>query len=156
MRWPAALGLSVFGLNAIASPASAQVVQPCADIVDMDAIVEPWEQHTRTFSNGKVRIALVDLVEPAAGAYHLLVLSPPVDDIGARQCSLIGFDTGIGFVAVEFDAITSGYDPARGLKLSIPARFFLPEENFTNVMLVHATLNQATGEISLDSELGRE
>lgn len=133
----------------------AQEVQPC-DGGDYDAIVEPWEQNARSFANGDVRIALLDRIEPAAGALQLLILSPPRDELGARQCRLLTYAGGQGFAALDFTAITAGYDPARGLTFAVPARFVLPDSGFSNTMLIDLTLNQASGEIGLDVQLGPE
>ena len=143
-------------LTLLASSAHAVVVEECGPLARADAIVEPWEDNIRSFSNGKVRIAALDLIEPAAGAAWLMVLSPPHDETGARQCRMIGFDQGTGFAAIYFQDIDASYDPARGLTLAIPAQLYLPEENFTNSILVYATINQATGEIGIETQLGRE
>ena len=48
------------------------------------------------------------------------------------------------------------YDPAKGLTISIPTLFVLPEESFSNTMWIHMTINQATGQIETRTELGRD
>ncbi|MDG4951587.1 hypothetical protein NLM59_11715, partial [Weeksellaceae bacterium KMM 9724] len=68
-------------------------------------IVEPWEDNTRTFSNGKTRLALLDTIEPAAGSFHVLVLSLPLNELGDRQCRTIGMGGGIGFSGADFSTL---------------------------------------------------
>lgn len=135
---------------------AAQEVSACDTRANVDAIVEPWAQNSRTFANGDVRLALIDTIEPAAGAYFLLILHPPRTDLGERRCTLIGFDHGIGYATLGFSELEAGYAPVRGLTFSLPGRLYLPESGFTNSLILHATLNQATGEVSATHELGRE
>ena len=151
-----AVATAAAGLALATSGADAVEVTDCENLGSPDAIIEPWEDNTRTFSNGKIRIAALDLIEPAAGAAWLMVLSPPYDELGARQCRMIGFAPGTGFAGIYFKEISADYDPAKGLTLNVPAQFYLPEEGFTNSILVRATINQATGDIGIETELGRE
>ena len=144
------------GFSLAATAAQAVVVEECWDGAGADAIIEPWEENIRSFSNGKIRVAALDMIEPAAGSSWLMVLSPPYDEVGARQCRMIGFAQGTGFAGIYFSDITAEYDPAKGLTLMIPAQFYLPEEGFTNSILVSATINQATGQIGIETQLGRE
>ncbi|WP_137702494.1 hypothetical protein [Marimonas lutisalis] len=137
-------------------PAQAQEVSQCDHRAHADGIPEPWEANTRSFANGEVRVALIDRIEPAAGAFYLLILHPPRGVLGERRCSLVGFGSGMGYAALDFAALTAGYDPARGLTLSLPGRLYLPEEGFTNSLIIHATVNQATGQVTANHELGRE
>ena len=126
-------------------PAQAQHVQPCDWIARADAIVEPWEDNTRTFANGEVRIALLDVIEPAAGAYHVLIISPPYAELGERQCRTLGMTENIGFSGVEFGSLTAEYDPSVGLVFQMPVQRF-DGENYVPAWL-RFTLNQATGDI---------
>lgn len=139
---PAALLLAGF---AAASPAAAQEALPCDWPARADNIVEPWEAHTRTFANGDVRLALLDTVEPASGAYHILILSPPYDELGNRQCRTLGMRANIGFAGVVFESLQASYDPAVGLVFTLPVQVFDGEA----VQPGHLsfTLNQATGDI---------
>lgn len=139
-----------------AGPAVAQQVLPCDWQARADAIVEPWDAHSRTFANGDVRLAVLDVIEPALGSFYLLVLSPPFDEIGSRQCRVVGFDDGVGFTAIDFDSLLATYDPARGLEFQMLARIADPEYDFTNTVNLWVTLNQTTGEITTFMELGAE
>ena len=49
----------------VASASSAQTAFPCDWQARADAIVEPWEENSKTFANGAVRVALLDTIEPA-------------------------------------------------------------------------------------------
>ena len=80
----------------------AQSVSNCDWRARADAIAEPWEVNTRTYANGAVRVAMLDTIEPGAGALHLLVMAPPYDDLGLRKCDVVSFDGGIGFAGMLF------------------------------------------------------
>ena len=134
----------------------AQSAAPCDWQASAQAIVEPWEENTRLFANGKVRIAALDTVEPAAGAAYLLVLSPPYTETGERQCRVIGFTNDMGFTALHFDALQSGYSPAKGLVFAVPVRVGVEGDSFTNGAILTVIVNQATGKITTDLALGRE
>ncbi|MFN0262344.1 hypothetical protein ACKTEK_00550 [Tepidamorphus sp. 3E244] len=123
----------------------AQSVNDCDWVASARNLVEPWGDYTRTFSNGEVRIALLDTVEPAAGALHSLVLSPPRSELGDRQCRVISYAPGIGFPGLDFGQLDASYDPATGLTFTVPGSIF---ENDVQVpRIIVFTLNQATGEI---------
>lgn len=134
-------------LTCFAAPAAAQDVQQCDWIARADAIVEPWEEHSRTFANGEVRIALLDVIEPAAGAFHLLVLSPPYAELGERQCVTLGMSNNIGFAHVAFSTLQAAYDPTTGLTFEIDVAVM--DANGAPVPRhLSFSLNQSTGAIA--------
>ena len=116
----------------LASSVNAQSVGPCGWQTSAQALVEPWEQNSAQFANGEVRLAAIDTVEPAAAAAYLLVLSPPRNELGDRQCRLVGFSDQIGFAAIYFEELTSDYDPAIGLMFDLPVRIIDLATSFTN------------------------
>ncbi len=130
-----------------ATGAMAQQVGECDYRASGQAIAEPWEANTRTFANGNVRLTLTDTIEPAAGAFHVMVLSPPYDEVGGRQCRVISANGGIGFGGMEFGAIFAEYDPARGLFFEIPVTVFDDQTGGMVPQWLNFTLNQATGQI---------
>jgi hypothetical protein len=138
-------------LLACAAPvaAVAQGVGDCDGYqASVRALAEPWEQNTRQFANGAVRLAVVDTVEPAAGGFHLVILSPPYDEIGSRQCAVVSTPDGIGFAGLDLIDAQAGYDAATGLSFAIPARRWSAEvDDFVDAVL-SVTLNQATGAIT--------
>lgn len=139
--------LSAAALAVAAIGAHAQEAVPCDWQARADAIVEPWSEYSRTYANGDVRLALLDTVEPAAAAFHILILSPPYDEIGARQCRTLGLGGGMGFSGVTFDALDAAYDPSVGLIFTLPvASFDGSTGDFLESNLLF-TLNQATGQI---------
>ena len=134
-------------LSLLAAPAVAQEVSDCDWRARLDAIPEPWEAHTRTFANGNVRLTVTDTIEPAAGAFHLVLVSPPWDELGGRQCKVISLGGGVGFSGVFFGALSAGYDPAIGLMWDLPVQVYDGATGgFGNAMLSF-TLNQSTGAI---------
>jgi len=149
MRLLLPFGICFCTLNA---PLSAQQVTTCPlENTYLSAIPEPWERHSKTFSNGQVRVLLVDFDAPGSGPLFLVVLSPPIVD-GTRQCKSISLDETLGFTEVEFDRLTSSYAPATGLRFKVPVTFFKPnKENHTPALLTVA-LNQSTGMIDANLE----
>ncbi len=131
-----------------AMPARAQEVSECDWRASARALAEPWEANTRTFSNGKTRIALIDTVEPAAGSFYLLILSPPYDVLGDRQCRLVGAAEGIGFRELDFSRLQAQYDPSIGLVFAIPGLIHFPAIDGGSPIWLLVTLNQATGQIN--------
>ena len=112
------------------------------------ALAEPWESTTRLFANGEVRLAITDTIEPAAGAFHLIILSPPYDEVGGRQCALVSADGGMGFAGLDLVEAAASYDPATGLAVTIPATRWLPDTDTYTDAVLNVTLNQATGAIT--------
>jgi len=131
---------------ALATAATAQQAIPCDWVARADTIVEPWEQNTRLFANGDVRLALLDTIEPAAGGLHILILSPPYSEMGDRQCMTLGMTEGVGFSDVDFNSLEAGYDPSVGLIFDMDVRFF--NGNDFHPGRLRFTLNQATGGIT--------
>lgn len=137
--------------SCMAMSASAQSVQTCDWQARADAIVEPWEDNSRTFANGDVRIALLDTIEPAAGAFWLLVLAPPYDELGGRSCYVIG-DRGVGFSGVLFDGLEANYDPAQGLVFTAPV--FVYDQAYADSVpfTLRFVVNQARGAVTAQLE----
>ena len=148
MKW-----ILAFGLALVANGAAAQEVSDCDWRASAYALAEPWEANTRTFSNGKTRLALLDTVEPAAGAFHILVLSPPYNELGERQCKVISATGSIGFYGLDFSGLQAQYDPAIGLGFAIPGQSYDPNTDRGRAMYLLITLNQATGQIDARVQL---
>jgi len=140
----------------IAAPAAAQVASPCDWQARVEAIVEPWEENTVTFAGGAVRVAHLDVAEPAAAAAYLLVLHPPVVAVSGRTCTVIGQSEGLGYAAIQFDALGASYDPATGLTLTVPARIQRPDQTFPNTALLNVQIDQSTGDVVVTQELVNE
>ncbi|MDP0927451.1 hypothetical protein Q0601_09740 [Paracoccus onubensis] len=142
----------------IAAPALAQAgpqdatTYPCDDATRADVIAEPWEQNTATYADGRIRVTLLDYIEPAGAAMKLLILSPPHDEIGRRQCRIVGVPDRQGFYGIDFGKRQAEYDPATGLTLTIPVRQY-PTENDQGEdggwFQLGITIDQKTGDIAL-------
>ncbi|MDO5528634.1 MAG: hypothetical protein Q4F71_04445 [Paracoccus sp. (in: a-proteobacteria)] len=138
--------------GALALPAQAQIVRHCHDdAAPAWAIGEPWEENTAVYAEGRVRLAVIDRIEPAAAAVWLLILSPPLDEVGGRQCRLVGLSEGSGFLDLDFAARTAEYDAASGLSVSMPALHFDPDSVDGIKRQLTVTINQSTGEIAARS-----
>lgn len=127
--------------------AAAQEVQRCDWQASAWNLAEPWDANTQTFAKGNVRLALLDTIEPAAGAFHILVLSPPYGTLGDRQCRTIGIAGGAGFSSVDFAALRASYDPGLGLIFTLPVHRYVPDTAGVTPATLRFTLNQATGHI---------
>lgn len=134
----------------LSPPALAQEVGECDWRASAQAMAEPWQENTRIFANGKTRLALMDVIEPAAGAFYLLVLSPPFDELGGRQCRIIGMGNGVGFSGVNFSELQAQYDPAKGLQFTLPVTYYDGSTAGFVARTLNMTLNQATGDIGTD------
>jgi len=111
-------------------------------------LAEPWEENTRTFANGEVRLAVIDTYEPAAAAFHLMILSPPYDEIGFGQCVLVSGPDGSGLAGLGLAEAVAAYDPATGLTFRIPSqRWMIETDTYLPATLI-VTLNQATGAVT--------
>ena len=129
--------------------ALAQEIGACEDYRSSAALLaEPWEENTRVFAEGEVRLALIDTFEPAAAAFHLIILSPPYDELGFGQCKLVSGEGGSGFAGLNVAATEADYDAAKGLMFTIPATRWLMESDTYEDAVLHVTLNQATGEVT--------
>jgi hypothetical protein len=101
-------------------------------------------------------VALLDVAEPAAAAFYLLITHPPEDGLGLRRCTTVGLGDGLGYAFIEFSALESDYDPARGLVFRVPAIIYMPDQSFQNSAFLTIVVNQATGDVNVSHELGRE
>lgn len=136
----------------ICGPAMAQTVGECGRLTSAAYLAEPWEENSAAFANGQVRAALMDTIEPAAAAVHLLVLSPPRNEVGDRQCRLVSLSRSegggpVGFFSVDFAAHKAEYDPARGLVLTMPVASYDAETGGGDPAEMTLTINQSTGEV---------
>ncbi|MEL6959384.1 MAG: hypothetical protein AAGL89_10580 [Pseudomonadota bacterium] len=145
-----------FFMTLLAGGVQAQTAFPCDWQARADAIVEPWEENSRTFANGEVRVAYLDVIEPAAASAYLLILHPPYHEVGGRTCTVVGLDEGLGYGGFIFSELEAEYDPATGLSITVPGFIYLPEESFQNSALIRTTINQATGDVTVSQKLGSE
>lgn len=146
MRGLLAISLAV---ATAATSVAAVTVSDCGDYrTSIQALAEPWEANTRTFANGAIRVAVADTIEPAVGAVHLVILHPPLDELGGPACHVISASDSFGFSAMDFDAIRADYDPARGLGVVVPVGVYNPTTAGFDETLLSVTINQSTGSLS--------
>lgn len=142
----------------LAAPAAAQSVGDCGDLSLAQYLPEPWEAHTATYAAGKVRIAVLDTHEPAAAATHLLVMSPPLDEIGGRQCRIVSLQADAaggrptGFLNVGLPGRETSYDPAVGLVLAVPVEVFAPSTGGAIQAVLTLKIDQSSGAIDAAME----
>ena len=132
-----------------AMPLTAQTVTDCEGYVTSAQLVaEPWERNTATYAEGAIRVTVMDTVEPAAGAFHLMILSPSDDELGFRACHLVSETSGIGFGGLTLQGAQAAYDPASGLVLRLRTSFWQPDTDTYVDGTLTVTINQANGVIS--------
>lgn len=135
--------------------AQAQPVLDCRDAFargfDPDTIVEPWQDNSATYADGEIRIAKLDMIEPAGTPFRLLVLMGPRDEVGGRRCVIVQDSDGDGFARLDFAARTSAYDPESGLTLSFPVETAIGGDQ-TTLHVVSIRLNAQTGDVSFDKK----
>lgn len=143
--------LTLLFLLGFTSIASAQYVEDCVTEfsdgyrTSAGAIVEPWEENTKVFANGDVRLTYVDTEDPANYSAHLMILSPPRDELGARQCKIVSMSKGLGFASLTFSDLTAGYDAKTGLVFKVPVTTHDNQTSIYTKNTLVVTVNQATG-----------
>src|SRR5262245_48230790 len=110
----------------LVSAADAAEIGPCNDLDKISYLVG----QTKSFAQGKIRIAQVDTDgEPVCCSSHLLVFFPS-PEIGS-QCFAVsqkaakGTESPSGFSNIEFNRIKASYDANRGLLLSVPYTLYI-------------------------------
>ena len=132
--------------------AKAQQVQPCFDGAQIpyrataEAIAEPWEANTRSFADGKVRIAVMDTFEPAYGAYYLMVMYWAGDESELRICDLVSQGE-VGFVGMTLEGMEASYKPGLGLVLRVPTTFYNPAEDEFEEGVIEVVIDRAANRI---------
>ena len=141
-----------------ALPATAQEVTECYqegqenDLNYIRVLAEPWEDNTRVFANGDVRIAILDTWDPANFAVHLMVLFLPSDWIEAegRECRIVSDNQGYGFHQIDLTDMGAGYDPARGLVLTIPTERHAMKSPDITYGALEIVINRATNQVTAE------
>lgn len=134
----------------MAGAAAAQAVGACGEWTSARNIPEPWADNTATYAEGAIRVTRLDTLEPAAAAVHLMILSPPLDEIGDRSCSVVSLTAASdgwpgGFYDIDFASRTASYSPETGLVLSFPAEVFEPATGGGQRRVLRITINQTRG-----------
>lgn len=129
-----------------AAPASAQSTRDC-DTFEANArnIYPPYEETIRHFANGDIRLIALDVGEPAAAAFHLMVTHPAGDE-PFLACTLISSRGSLGYAGLWMDRVTAEYDASVGLVVTLPAQV-LDGTDFRLVEL-SLTVNQAAGTVT--------
>ena len=147
--------LAAFALLAASVPASAVSVVPCnQDLATASAwnLVEPWEKNSRTFYNGAVRVALIDTGgEPVCCSMHLLIVSPSKGEGEVQTaCHLVGNEGLMGFVSIDFAALTARYDAGKGLLIAVPYALYSDDGGPQPHGVAHVRVNAATGTVTAE------
>jgi len=135
-----------------AAPVTAQSVSDCDTRASARFLAEPWEENTATFANGEVRVAAIDMMEPAGAPAYLMILSPPRNEIGERQCRIVEAEPDFGFYTVDLQNIVADYDTASGLTLRVPVTDYADGSQTPPPFPLTVTINQATGEVTATTE----
>ena len=130
----------------LAAPLQAPQLRNC-DTFDANASNVDWQEPTRAYANGNVRLIKIDIEEPACCAVFLMVLYP-VPDQPFLNCALIGRDDSFGWADLNLPSAMSDYDPQTGLAITLPVRAF-DGDTFQEEQL-RVTIDQALGSILVE------
>ena len=161
MRLPLALTFSTAVLAIAATSAQAQVISECDTRASAGNIVEPWSEHSRSYAEGAIRLALLeDAAAPDCCRRYLLVLAPAGDEAGdeadgmqGRQCLVVAPRDEHGFRDLDIGRVAANYSPHLGLELSVPVWLHRDgtapgAEPFADRMIL--LVNQETGRVSVE------
>ena len=148
MRRPAAGAIVI----ALAVPGGAQaldlLVRDCdAPQANARYLSYPYENATRTFANGDVRILTLQQDEPACCGAYVMVLLPSPEDPG-MICAFVTTPDGMGWQGTDLRGTVADYDPSRGLFLRIPAWTY--GEVHGSPFSLDLTINQQTGVVTAE------
>jgi len=135
-----------------AAPVVAATVTDCDIRASAQFIAEPWDQNTATFAEGAIRLAVIDMKEPAGAPSYLMVLSPPFNEVGERQCRLIEAQPHLGFYQIDVQTIVAEHDPETGLTLRIPVTDYGDGAPNPPPFPLTVTINQASGEVTATTD----
>ncbi|MEM1289818.1 MAG: hypothetical protein AAGH60_15835 [Pseudomonadota bacterium] len=128
-----ALPFCFLAASVLSTPSVAQTVEECDFRASAQALVEFWNDpvNSQTFAGGTVRLAITDVIEPAAGSFHLVVLSPPFDELGGRQCRVVSADGAIGFRSLSLAGLGAVEDAQSAFTFTMEAGVFNPNTDGT-------------------------
>jgi hypothetical protein len=142
---PAVLGVTV---AMMAAPSGAQSVVPCAGLITIEMISEPWEQYSRAYADGAIRLFEAYVSPSMAAGAVIGVLHPvPGDPYSQRVCTAVQYanpDPSF-FSEVLIAEATATYDPVTGLTIRVPVRF---PDSRQPIDAIWITVNQATGKVT--------
>jgi len=117
-----------------AAPAQAATIADCNEYAMTTFVAEPWEQSSRTFYNGQVRLVVTDTDgEPVCCSTWLVVIFPNADDeLGGRTCRMVGSASGLGWTGVDMKGVKSTYAAATGLTITVPVRRMIDGDRIVN------------------------
>ena len=136
---------------ACAQPTQAAILEACNDYASAGLIVEPWDQNTRTFYNGQVRVAVVDTDgEPACCSSYLVVIYPDVDDeLGGRSCMMLSQGERSGWAGIDVKAIRTSYNAATGLALAVPVSVLRDDDTGVRKVTINLRLDLRTSKLTI-------
>lgn len=146
VRYFVGMVLAVAGF--LSNPAAAQNLSDCDDWrSNAFSIAEPWAANTKLYAEDSVRLAVMDVGEPVAGSYRLLILTTTVEEPIERLCTVMSFDDELGFAGLSFDGATESTDPATGLAIKIPTKRWLAATDTYADAVLTVTTDAATGAV---------
>ena len=150
--WARVLSAGLIALPPLS--AEAVIVLECGDLAPAEALIEPWEDTTRSFSNGAIRIAALDLGEPDCCPQHLAVLIP-ANMYGGRACFLVARNRLLpnGWVRVGIDEAEASRDGTPGLRVSVPVYSYDPTTGGADLAsrrVIALRIRQAAGIVELE------
>lgn len=134
----------------LASTAGAQVVRDCDPLLAQARnIAEPWEQSILTLLDGEIRLAVIDAIEPGAVPFHLMILTPPYDEHGARVCHVVSRTADVfGFSALTLAGMVTTTDAAGRLNLRLQAGTYNDQTGATDPGVLTVIIDPLKGQVT--------
>ncbi len=135
---------------------AAQSVEQCHEFIDVTMITEPWEERSRSFANGAVRVFEAVGDPNLANSAVIGLLHPVPGELAGSgmfrggTAILSDRDGRSFFGEVLIEATEANYDPATGLTLRIPVRYATDSRGLPVEDVVTVTVNQATGWVTAE------
>lgn len=131
---------------ALTSPAQAFITAPCGPEFSPLTITEPWEENSRNFAEGAIRIFEIFIDPNVASGAALGVLHPNVPGSDSyRSCTAIYAGPEFRYFGQAFvSEATAVYDASVGLIITVPVAFVGGRRE-----MMRFAVNQATGAVNL-------
>lgn len=140
------------GAAALACAALAAGSAPAAEVASCDSWIAnarhvAWDDPTRTFAGGAIRLVALDTEgEPACCSAHLMVLFATAD-APFLDCALVSQTADAGWAGLSLAGAEAAYDPATGLTVDVPVRLY--RDAGTDPGRVSITIDRARGAVAV-------
>ena len=140
------IAIALIASAPLSAPLSAAHLSQChPDIAHVQNVA--WDDPTRSYANGRVRLVRIDTGAPACCAFYLVVLRYETgsEDVA---CTLVSQTEGYGWAQMSLEEARSEYRPGAGLRVFVPVAQDGAEGPKPGTLVLN--VNQATGGLSVE------